>query len=509
MWVSIERFRGWNVMRKLVLAVATTGGSAAIVVLFSAVVGKVIAIVVGPVGTGVYGQLGQILVLSTELATLAGNTALVQGIASRNGADRDTYIITAFVLYLLGTVTVATILIVFSSQIAISAFGQIDPVYTVLVRWLGFIVLLNAFFLFLNRVLNGFRAVGKIAVVQIVHALVSVVIAYPVAALVSQGSTSAFFVLLGLPLLVAGTASFFFAYTRGWIQPIFNVSSWRIDKQAARHFLSISGTTLVTSLTSSGVLLIVRSLIVQRMGLSSTGIFSAAWSVSMAYASLILGAFGIYYLPTLSQTKDTAEKEELVRNSFRLSTVFAVPLITGIICVKPLLISLLYSPEYLSSVEIVRWMLMGDYFKIAAYTFATLVLAFPDLRTFLVTEMAWNLGFVVVASLVIHRSGRLEGLGTAFLTLYAVSFVFYYIYAYYKHHIRVPANLFRSWILGLLLIVLVSIYNWNKVSVSWGETGTWMSLAFAISWHALGKAHRSELYLLIRDRLASARNRCI
>jgi O-antigen/teichoic acid export membrane protein len=486
------------------LAVATTGGSAAIVVLLSAIVGKIVATVLGPAGTGLYGQLGQIVLLASELATVAGGTALVQGIATRSGLNRDRYIVTTFLLYLSGSVLASLVLVVLSPQIANAALGQIEPRFVVLVRWLSIVVFLNASLLFLTRVLNGFRAVGKYALVQVIHALVAAVAAYPVASLVSKGSTSAFLALLILPLVVAGTCAFYFAYARGWIRPIFQVFAWRIDRDAAKHFLSISSSTLVTSLVGSGVLLLVRSLAVQWMGLRGAGIFGAAWALSMAYASLLLRSFGVYYLPTLGRAKDTAEKTEIISNSLRLSIILSVPLIVAIVSLKPLMIALFYSEEFLSSLEMVRWMLIGDYFKISAYTLATLVLAFPDMRTFLLVELLWNLGFAAMSPLTIIFSGRLEGVGVVFLLLYAFYFAFYSYYAYSKHQIRFPPNLVRAWLMGLLLIGIASIYNWHNVTVDWGATLACVILALVLSWYALGRVYRSKLHLLIRNRLAGA-----
>ena len=66
--------------------------------------------------------------------------------------------------------------------------------------------------------------------------------------------------------------------------------------------------------------------------------------------------------------------------------LLVAPLITLVILGKSLVVSILYSKEFLPSFDIIQWMLIGDYFKAVGWVLATPMLAFADLRMFFWTE---------------------------------------------------------------------------------------------------------------------------
>jgi PST family polysaccharide transporter len=97
----------------------------------------------------------------------------------------------------------------------------------------------------------------------------------------------------------------------------------------------------------------VRSLVAREGGMSSAGIFDAAWTLSMTYVTLITTAFGTYYLPALSGLDNRAHRQELMQRMFRFVTVLIVPLILGVIVLKPLLLQILFSAEFLPAISLI------------------------------------------------------------------------------------------------------------------------------------------------------------
>ena len=55
--------------------------------------------------------------------------------------------------------------------------------------------------------------------------------------------------------------------------------------------------------------------------------------------------------------------------------LLVAPLITLVILGKSLVVSILYSKEFLPSFDIIQWMLIGDYFKAVGWVLATPMLA--------------------------------------------------------------------------------------------------------------------------------------
>jgi O-antigen/teichoic acid export membrane protein len=81
-------------MRELVKAVLKTGSGSGGSLLLGVITMKVMPVVLGPSGVGLYSPLRQTMTSTISLGNLGGAAALVQGLASFNGQARDTYLVT-------------------------------------------------------------------------------------------------------------------------------------------------------------------------------------------------------------------------------------------------------------------------------------------------------------------------------------------------------------------------------------------------------------------------------
>ena len=214
-------------------------------------------------------------------------------------------------------------------------------------------------------------------------------------------------------------------------------------------------------------------MIVSQQGLEAAGIFDVAWTLSMMYISLVLTSFGTYYLPTLSQCKAEDQQIELIRRFLRLTTLLIVPLISGVIVLKPLVIHLLYSEEFLSSIHIMRWMLVGDYLKATSWVFGVAITAAADKRTLFWTEILWQGGFLAFSALSMFRWGSLEGIGISFIVMYSLYLVFTSAYVWRKHRFIPDQGLVWRWLLGFAIIVGLSLFTWDEPGLNWVAILVW------------------------------------
>ena len=92
-------------MRELIRAVFKTGIGSSASMILSALSSKIMAVVSGPFGIGLYSLIQQ-LTQTVSASSLAGGgkTVMAQGIACREGKDRDDFIQTAFWLLVVGSI---------------------------------------------------------------------------------------------------------------------------------------------------------------------------------------------------------------------------------------------------------------------------------------------------------------------------------------------------------------------------------------------------------------------
>ena len=140
---------------------------------------------------------------------------------------------------------------------------------------------------------------------------------------------------------------------------------------------------------------------------------------------------------------------------FRFVTITITPLIVGVIIFKPLVIRLLFAPEYLPATKIMHWMLIGDYFKVTSWVFAMPMLAYADLKAFFWTELLVYICFLGMTIIAVKYFNSVEGVGISFLLMYIGYSMFTWWYARSKYQLRLDKSSF-GWFIGLSVILVVS-----------------------------------------------------
>lgn len=487
-------------MKKLIKGVVKTGSGAVGNMLIGMVSIKIMAVMLGPAGTGLFSLIRQLVFTLASLGA-GGQTALVQGIASRDGVERDSYVRSVFWLFVLAaTISLVTIEL-FAPSIAMLVFGESTSEFVYLVRWIALPVVLMHAYIYLKGVLNGYRAIGRLALIEMVGPLITLLLVYPVCISVGQGYALAFVLMLSAAQFMMIVVSMATLHKQGWLPTLLIARTIIVERSDFRYFITISGTIFLTSLIATGVLLAVRALIVKNNGLTDAGMFDVAWSLSGSYVMLILASFGTYYAPTLRQTVAIAERTALIRRVLRLSIMLMIPLIVSVVVLKPMLVRLLYSSEYLASLEIVRWMLIGDYLKVTSWVLAITVIVNADMRIYFWTEAFWNLGFLMLAGLSMLYFNEIQGIGIAFIVMYACLVIYYLQYVRRVYELVINRDLLLPWLIGFFVVITASLQNLNRSSVDWPSAVTWIIASFVLVIVLLKKAERVFIFSKLRLKL--------
>lgn len=484
-------------MRQLLAATFKTGGGTIVTLLSSILSAKIMAVIVGPAGVGLYSNLAQILQTATAAATFGGPTALVQGLASREGEAQARFLRLAIraCLAMLGLSAMALILA--APWLAPALTGRGDAPAIALVATLAIPLAAAVGLTFAQGVLTGHGAVGRMAVLSIAGSILAVAIVYPAALIAAAGYPWAFVALLSLPNIGAAVLGYRLGRREGWFRPLEERTWEPWNFEAARGFWGLASATLLVALVTSGALLILRALFVKHGGLASAGHFNVAWSLSATYVSVALGSFMTYYLPTLSRAETTAEREKLVWQVWRLSIMLVAPIIVAIVVTKPLLVRLLYSAEFLPALDLLRWMLIGDYVKVAAWVWAMPLLSFARAGAHFWSETLRNAIFLVLSAVLLADRG-IEGVGIAFTASYVCYAVFAAAYARFSFGLRIAAGPTICWLLGLAVVLGASVHTWTAPDVQWPSAIGWVAAAVAVSFLVTTKGERSAVAKLLR-----------
>jgi len=486
-------------MRDLLKAAFKTGSGTAISMALTVVSSKIMAVITGPAGIGLYSMLQQILQTTANIGSVGGGTtALTQGVACKKDDVRNEFIRTVFWIFIAASLITAVALLIFAPWIAPATLGASDEASIGLVRWIALPLVFNVALFYLNGILNGFREIGRLAMVSAASGAANAIVSYPVSILVNTGYPIAFVGMLTAQMSAQLAVALVRCHRQGYLRPIWSQGLRpRIEKASASSFFNLAGTLLITGMFSTIVLLVIRSLIVQYDGLADAGIFNVAWLICMMYPMLALNSIGTYFFPTLSQLHDRQERTDLMRNVFRLTTLLITPLLVLMITLKPLVIDVLYSDQFYASLDILRWMLIGVYLMSASWIVSMPVLAYPDMKVFFWTQNLWYGGLLLFSFLGVAIFGSMEIIGIGFIFLYALLLPYFVHYSRSRHGITISKRLTTSWFIGLALVMAASATSWTGNTVNWLFTIVWLTATALFMWFSLSREEHKKLLQII------------
>jgi O-antigen/teichoic acid export membrane protein len=375
--------------KNILKASGIIGAASVITVLISLIKVKSIAILLGPEGVGLMGLFDTFLNVCTALFGMGLASSSVRQFAKTLHLKKRVGIIHLVIVtsnLILG-LTSFLMIWYFRYDISLYLFDTVDQVFSVVI--IGFGVIFSLLSNSQSGLLQGFRHIKDLAKIKIfagvVTAILSILIIY-------KYGVSAVAISVILPPLAT-----------------FVIAAWYVHKLKSRasinhefNFLRILAESkilfrlgfvfLLTGLIAAGTKFLVRYIISDKLGIEEVGLFQAAWTITMTYIGFILGAMATDYYPRLTQSiKDHVKSRIIVNEQTEIALIFVAPVFLITITYANLIIPLLYSTEFTQSVDILRWQIIGDAFKVMSWPLGFILLAKGKSKLFLVSEIVWNI----------------------------------------------------------------------------------------------------------------------
>ena len=444
-------------------------------------------------------SVAQLLTVSVSFLVLYKNGYLSTLLHTETKIDRTSY--RKFWLFVIVTFLSTLLIVLFAPQIAVFLFAKSDVNLVQLVNWVALPLFLLHLFIYLKIAINRTRRVGRLMTLEIFCSLFALMFIYPICIFADEKYALVFIWMMSVAQILIFAASFLILYRNRWLSTLLARIKVMFDPADLRYFFTISSTIFLTGIMGSGALFIVRIIITRVGGLYQAGLFDVAWTLSSVYVMVLLASFGTYYTPTLSQASGNIERAALVRRVIRLSTLLMIPMIVAVVVVKPLLVRTLYSDEYIASLEMVRWMLVGDYLKITSWVFAIPAIVNCDMKIYFWTEAFWNINFVILSSIAVLYFGNLQGIGIAFIILNLILVLYYLMYVLKVYELQLSRDLLLPWLIGFVLVIVVSMQNWNSTAVNLSSVSLWIIASLGLVIASLKKSERIIIWYKLRLKL--------
>ncbi|MEH6407552.1 MAG: O-antigen translocase [Leeuwenhoekiella sp.] len=337
---------------------------------FGIIRNKVVAIVLGASGFGIWGLYQTYLEMVSSFSSLGIDQSGVREIA-KNHDDHDHQLKVILILkrsLLLICVLVTLLSICFSKTISKSLFDTED--YFTGVILVSFVIIFNTISKGQKAILNGLRNIRGLAISQIYGSISGTILTI---------SLVFFLGVKGIPLYLFGIGLMAMLFT--WLQvrklKLEVVTPSKSVVQSEFKNLLYLGLGFSISAIISGIFsYLSRIYLNSAFDLSTVGIYQASWTISNMYIGIILTAMGVDFMPRMMElVSDNKKLNNLVNEQMELGLLISSIGVVFILIFSSFILQILYSSEFIQGSQIIRWQVLGVALRVLGFPFSYSIMA--------------------------------------------------------------------------------------------------------------------------------------
>lgn len=410
--------------RELIKSMMIIGSAQGLSILMSIIKLKGVAILLGPSGIGLLGIYNSFLAMMQKSAGLGMKMSGVREIAASSGEEKKLSLVrrVLFIAHLLQGLIAMISVWLLRENISIWLFGEIE--FAEEVGLVGLAILFALLSSSQVALLQGMRKINNLGRITVIGAFVTSLTGLFIIWLIGQNGLIWFVIIQPLTAFIVAMK-----YTKKLPKPL-NIeyslkNQWSIWKSMAKIGIAF----MLGGLISTVTILIVRSKILQELGLDAAGHFAAAWGLTMTYIGPMLAAMGADYYPRLTEViKNKYAAINLMNDQAQLGLSIGGPLLILLIGFAPWVITLLYSSEFYPAVALLQWQAFGNIFKILVWSIVFSHIAAGHSKTFFFLDISFNIVFLCILWPLLFSYGILI-IGPAFAIANGFSLVLNIVFA--------------------------------------------------------------------------------
>lgn len=390
---------------------------------------KVVAVIIGPAGIALLGQLNNFSTILLGMANGGINSGITKYVAEYKEDENKVkgYISNALRITLICSLAVSLILIFCCKQLSQLILLTDDYYYVFIV--FGITLILFTLNGLVTSILNGykeFQLYVKVSIVgTIVGLLYSILLVF----------------LWGLPGAMINAVTFqsimFFVTLwmcrkLPWLKREY--FSQKFNKPIIKRYLGYSLMTLTTLALLPTSQMFLRGYVISELSAANAGIWEGMNRISNMYLSVITSAFSIYYLPRLSEIEDPRELRSEIIRCYKVIVPILILICAVIYIFKHVILILLFTPEFYPMEKLFGWQLAGDFMKICTWLLSYIMVAKAKTLFFVSTEVGLTITYFALSFVFLQING-ITGLCQGYFVNYLVNI--FVMLILFKHIIKV------------------------------------------------------------------------
>jgi PST family polysaccharide transporter len=393
-------------MRRLVTSTALVGTSSLLGVVTAVLRNKLLAVFVGTAGVGLLAQVGNLVNILSSLASLGigvGMAKYAAEFSSKGDRHALARLKTSGLVptWLASAVALAAALLL-RKQLAVLIFGSDELSWAVALAALAVPLLVQ--FSFHLAVLQGLKSMRRYALSNAAASAAGLLVLVPLVYLLRWKGA----VIHIVAAAVLGYLAIYFVSRSLYASSGF-VGRPGVDRSLVRELLAYGVSSLAVGALYWVNLLVVRSIILRKLGPDANGIYQVALGISFQYLMLILNSVSAYAFPRLSELRERDSIVHEIRSAIRLSVLLVTGCASILLIARHWLVPLLFSPEFMQGERLLPAQFVSDFLRAVAWMLGIWMLPQGRLRTWVGLDVLMNVSLIGAFVLLLSRT---SGLGT-------------------------------------------------------------------------------------------------
>lgn len=159
------------------------------------------------------------------------------------------------------------------------------------------------------------------------------------------------------------------------------------DRAEARRILGFMPMLVAHSAMSPLGLILIRDTVASQLGLTTAGLWQAAWRLSEVYLGIVMASVSLYFLPRLGEVAGTPGlRQEIVRTFLRAVTITAAVAL-AIFLLRDLVVRVVFTREFAPVRDLMPIQLVGDVLRMGGWTLGFVLVGLVRSRWYIALEL--------------------------------------------------------------------------------------------------------------------------
>lgn len=397
---------------------------------------------------------------------------------------------TFFILTVLFSFSISLILFIWPKTISNLLFGSTD--HYNLVRMVSFFLLTLGIGSSFTHFLSSFKKVKVLMYKSLIYGLITSFAT--IILIISFDIVGVLYALIfgGILNLFLG----FFFLKRAKVLQFFQVKRlFSLFRSGVFIELTKYGSVLIiSSITFQVVHVFIKSFIAERSGIEELGLYQAMSNITTQYLPVFVSSMSVYLLPHLTEQKSNQNFIIETNTSIRLILLIASAPLIFLVCFSDLIISILYTNDFVSGGPILDVLMINSIFGITNRLLVVCLISKKYLKEILIFDLI-TFGVILLFSYFLYDSFGLISISSAFLFGGLIHFMLMFWFLNRKSQfLFFPKN----WSLLLMILFAMSFLFFSKPYMDLPMSSFW-ALVFSSSIYLfnLGKSEKKQILSIV------------